>query len=297
MHEDGLSPKQAHEEVANDALRNGTFIHWHIDSKTGLKKPRPPEFQAKINFDKEYDLDLFRAESMGADPRALPAPGGGGGGGGGGGLDDDDEGGGEGSGLSSLTRKRSQRHLTSSSTSLDLSSSTSFSGSPSIPQTKKKPKKSQVMSHSFNPLSAGISRAGGKAPVSVHAAALKAGAAAKAKEQPTVEEEEDEEEMSAYEKERLAKIKRNNAFLLNLGIDTLQAPVTPPRHGAARTAPGKGKEEEEWTPVLMINKKDWPGIVPNFKHVANYLGSEAGTVWRQGCNITTVATAEELLAW
>ncbi len=107
--------------------------------------------------------------------------------------------------------------------------------------------------------------------------------------------------MSAYEKERLAKIKRNNAFLLNLGIDTLQAPVTPPRHGAARTGPGKGKEEEVWTHWLMINKKDWLGIVrggePNFKHVANYLGSEDGTVWRQGCNITTVATAEELLAW
>ena len=103
--------------------------------------------------------------------------------------------------------------------------------------------------------------------------------------------------MSAYEKERLAKIKRNNAFLLNLGIDTLQAPVTPPRHGA----PGKGKEEEEWTPVLMINKKDWLGIVragePNFKHVAHYLGSEEGTVWRQERNITTVATAEELLEW
>jgi len=157
------------------------------------------------------------------------------------------------------------------------------------------------MSHSFNPLSAGISRAGGKAPVSVHAAALKAGAAAKAKEQPTVEEEEDEEEMSAYEKERLAKIKRNNAFLLNLGIDTLQAPVTPPRHGAAQTATGKGKEEEDWTHWLMIYKKDWLEIVragePNFENVAHYLRTEEGTLWREERNITTVATAKELLEW
>ena len=81
----------------------------------------------------------------------------------------------------------------------------------------------------------------------------------------------------------------------------MQAPVTPPRHGAARTAPGKGKEEEEWTPKLMINKKDWLGIVragePTFKDIAQYLGSEEGTVWRQRCNVTTLATAEEMLAW
>jgi len=39
---------------------------------------------------------------------------------------------------------------------------------------------------------------------------------------------EDDEEMSSYEKERLANIKRNNAFLLNLGIvDTVQPAVTP----------------------------------------------------------------------
>jgi hypothetical protein len=36
------------------------------------------------------------------------------------------------------------------------------------------------------------------------------------------EEEGDEEEMSSYEKERLANIKRNNEFLLNLGIDQIQ---------------------------------------------------------------------------
>lgn len=41
------------------------------------------------------------------------------------------------------------------------------------------------------------------------------------------EEDEDDEEMSSYEKERLANIKRNNAFLLNLGIDTVAVPVTP----------------------------------------------------------------------
>jgi hypothetical protein len=107
--------------------------------------------------------------------------------------------------------------------------------------------------------------------------------------------------MSAYEKERLANIKRNNAFLLNLGIDTLQAPVTPPRHVAARRAPGKGKEEEEWTHWLTIYKKDWLGVVrageSNFEDVAHYLRSEEGTVWRQQHNITTVATAEELLEW
>jgi len=81
----------------------------------------------------------------------------------------------------------------------------------------------------------------------------------------------------------------------------LQAPVTPLRHGAERTAPGKGKEEEEWTHRLMINKKDWLRIVragePTFKDIAHYLGSEEGTVWRQERNITTVATADELLAW
>ena len=107
--------------------------------------------------------------------------------------------------------------------------------------------------------------------------------------------------MSAYEKERLAKIKRNNAFLLNLGIDTLQAPVTPPRHGAAQTAPGKGQEEEDWTHWLMINKQDWLKIVragePNFENVANYLRSEEGTLWREERNIATVATAKELLEW
>ncbi len=79
----------------------------------------------------------------------------------------------------------------------------------------------------------------------------------------------------------------------------MQAPVTPPRHGAERTAPGK--EEEEWTHWLMINKKDWLRIVragePTFKNIAHYLGSEEGTVWRQERNITTVATADELLAW
>ena len=52
---------------------------------------------------------------------------------------------------------------------------------------------------------------------------------------------------------------------------------------------------------LMINKKDWLRIVragePTFKNIAHYLGSEEGTVWRQERNITTVATADELLAW
>jgi hypothetical protein len=160
------------------------------------------------------------------------------------------------------------------------------------------------MSHSYGPLAAGTRRAGGKTPVSAHAAALNAGAAAKATEPPPEEEqegEEEEEEMSAYEKDRLAKIKRNNAFLLNLGIDTLQAPVTPPRHGAAQTAPGKGKEEEDWTHWLMIYKKDWLKIVragePNFENVAHYLRTEEGTLWREERNITTVATAKELLEW
>ena len=42
------------------------------------------------------------------------------------------------------------------------------------------------------------------------------------------EKHEDDEEMSSYEKERLENIKRNNAFLLNLGIvDTVQPAVTP----------------------------------------------------------------------
>ena len=79
----------------------------------------------------------------------------------------------------------------------------------------------------------------------------------------------------------------------------MQAPVTPPRHGAERTAPGK--EEEEWTHWLMINKKDWLRIVragePNFENVANYLRSEEGTLWREERSITTVATAKELLEW
>ena len=58
--------------------------------------------------------------------------------------------------------------------------------------------------------------------------ALKQGAAAKAPEPPPEDEEDEEDEdMSTYERERLANIKRNNAFLLNLGIDTIQAPVTP----------------------------------------------------------------------
>jgi hypothetical protein len=69
-------------------------------------------------------------------------------------------------------------------------------------------------------------------------------------------------------------------------------------HGAERTSLGKDKEEEEWTPMLMINKKDWPfAQEPTFKDIAHYLGSEEGTVWRQKLNITTVATADELLAW
>ena len=41
------------------------------------------------------------------------------------------------------------------------------------------------------------------------------------------DEDDDEEEMSSYEKERLANIKRNNEFLLNLGIDQIHAPTTP----------------------------------------------------------------------
>jgi hypothetical protein len=76
------------------------------------------------------------------------------------------------------------------------------------------------------------------------AAAMKAGASAKATE-PQPEEEEDEEQMSAYEKERLANIKRNKAFLRNLGIDTLHAPVTPPRHGAARRGEHKKRKRGE----------------------------------------------------
>ena len=42
-----------------------------------------------------------------------------------------------------------------------------------------------------------------------------------------MEEEKEDDEMSSYEKERLARIKHNNAFLLDLGIDTVQTPVTP----------------------------------------------------------------------
>jgi len=69
MHEDGLPAKEAHEIVAKDIQESGIFT-----PKDSRGKPRPPEFQAKINYDKEYDLDLFRAESKGADPRALPSP-------------------------------------------------------------------------------------------------------------------------------------------------------------------------------------------------------------------------------
>jgi len=256
---------------------------------------------ADLSFNKTKGIELFGREQ----PLLQIEAGADAGGGGGGGDDDDDEGGGEGSGLSSLRRKRSHCLLDDyddlDESSSDTSSSASLELSPSMLQTKKKQRPNQVMPHSYSPLAAGTSRrAHGKTPVSVHAAALKAGAVAKATEPPP-EEEEDEEELSAYEKERLAKIKRNNAFLLNLGIHTLQAPVTPPRHGAEPRAPDKGKEEEEWTPVLMIDKNDWLGIVragePTFEHVAKYLRSEEGTVWREKHNITTVATAKELVDW
>ena len=54
MKEDGLPARQAHDIVASDFLESGIFI-----PKDSRGKPRPPEFQAKINYDKEYDLDLF----------------------------------------------------------------------------------------------------------------------------------------------------------------------------------------------------------------------------------------------
>jgi hypothetical protein len=53
------------------------------------------------------------------------------------------------------------------------------------------------------------------------------------------QEEDEEEEMSSYEKERLANIKRNNAFLFNLGIDKVQPTVTP----KARPAPKSRRRE------------------------------------------------------
>ena len=119
-----------------------------------------------------------------------------GGGGGGGGFGG---GGGEGSGLSPLRRRRSGRQRPGDAyddfdeSSSDTSSSASLDLSPSILQTKKRPRPSQVMSHSYGPLAAGTRRAGGKTPVSVHAAALNAVAAAKATEPPPEEEEEEEE--------------------------------------------------------------------------------------------------------
>ncbi len=63
MSEDGLSPKAAHEEVAKQVADSGMYIF-----RDRYDNPRPPEIQAKIYFNKEYDLDLFRAESR------APAP-------------------------------------------------------------------------------------------------------------------------------------------------------------------------------------------------------------------------------
>jgi hypothetical protein len=65
MSEDGLSPKAAHDVVAKHVAESGMCIF-----KDKYDNPRPPEIQAKIYFNKEYDLDLFRAEHM---PPA-PAP-------------------------------------------------------------------------------------------------------------------------------------------------------------------------------------------------------------------------------
>jgi WD40 repeat protein len=81
-------------------------------------------------------------------------------------------------------------------------------------------------------------------------AALKAGAAAKATEPPP--EEEEDGEMSAYEKQRLAKIKRNNAFLLNLGIDTLQAPVTPKPRPAPKAKSRRHDNSPSVTPGSAV---------------------------------------------
>jgi hypothetical protein len=150
---------------------------------------------ADLSFNKTKGIELFGREQQllqieaGADA--------GKGGGGGDDDDDDDEGGGEGSGLSSLRRKRSQLLLNDyddlDESSSNTSRSASLDFSPSMLQTKKKSRPSQVMPHSYSPLAAGTSWAVGKAPVSVHAAALNAGAAAKATEPPP-EEEKDEEE-------------------------------------------------------------------------------------------------------
>jgi hypothetical protein len=67
---------------------------------------------------------------------------------------------------------------------------------------------------------------------------------------------------------------------------------------AERRARARRRKSGHW---LMIYKKDWLGVVragePNFEDVAHYLRSEEGTVWRQQHNVTTVATAEELLEW
>ena len=64
--------------------------------------------------------------------------------------------------------------------------------------------------------------------------------------------EESEEEMSAYERERLANIKRNNAFLLNLGIDQVQVSETPkPKPGAKKP---KRREQSPTTPSSAVRR-------------------------------------------
>ena len=51
------------------------------------------------------------------------------------------------------------------------------------------------------------------------------------------------------------------------------------------------KEDEEWTPYLMVVNEI------NFENVAKYLRSSEGVAWKQSNNITHFATAKELLEW
>ena len=67
--------------------------------------------------------------------------------------------------------------------------------------------------------------------------------------------------------------------------------------GSKRRAASSTQDQEEWTPYIVVDKKDWPSKLPTFNDLAKYLASDAGAHWRQSHDITHAASAQELVDW
>ena len=76
----------------------------------------------------------------------------------------------------------------------------------------------------------------------------------------------------------------------SMSVSQVEAPAGSMRRAASMT-------QDEWTPYIVVDKKDWPGKLPTFNDLAKYLASDAGGRWRQSHNITHAASAQELVDW